>query len=182
MIFTYLSMDLFFILIQYTNTWGSLIPTYWSMDFIPSLFAIRVRGDRRSPRFYQCFLYFISFWYSSTWGSSIPPYLSEYRHHFYTARALPGAGHPQHAPFPFVAQWRLTHARDHPRRSLPFAFRHRTPAKSAPFHHALADTICMTTIFPLTRLVCCSELKYLFPWHNPHVCINLYFTLFHGNT
>ena len=42
----------------------------------------------------------------------------------------------QHTPFPFVAQCRPIYARNHPRRSLPFAFRHQASAKGAPFHHA----------------------------------------------
>ena len=86
-----------FISLQCTSTWGSSIPTYLSMYCILYVVAIpyvgivdphvfinalctlfccntQVRGDRRSPRIYQCILYIVSLKYTSAWGSSIPTY------------------------------------------------------------------------------------------------------------
>ena len=51
---------LLFILLHYTNLWGSTMPAYLSMYLILYFDTLRkVRGDRRSPLIYQYLLLFI---------------------------------------------------------------------------------------------------------------------------
>ena len=62
----------YFLFCYATSPWGLSLPTCLSIFFI--LYAVelailyfvamRVRGDRRSPRIYQCMLYFILLYYA----------------------------------------------------------------------------------------------------------------------